>query len=102
MEHEIAPVVYCKDCQNYSQAQGLEHGKIQRYCKKFGGLVRKFDYCSHAESKKPKPTCAACANFLGGGDWGLCCKVSYDLCYQDSPACENFKSAVAQQVKEAP
>ena len=44
-------------------------------------------------------TCKECANFLGGGDWNLCCKnppkdeMSWCgfLCYEDTEACENFK-----------
>ncbi len=44
-------------------------------------------------------TCKDCNNFLGGGDWNLCCKnppkdkVSWCgfLCYEYTPACENFK-----------
>ncbi len=43
-------------------------------------------------------TCKDCFNFLGGGDWNLCCKnppkdqVSWCgfLCYEDTEACENF------------
>jgi RNA polymerase subunit RPABC4/transcription elongation factor Spt4 len=45
-------------------------------------------------------TCKDCKYFLGGGDWDLCCenppasaKESWCgfLCYEDTPACENFK-----------
>ena len=44
-------------------------------------------------------TCKDCSNFLGGGDWNLCCKnpsedqVSWCgfLCYEDTEACQNFK-----------
>lgn len=36
------------------------------------------------------PTCKDCANFIGGGDWNLCCKVNYWLCYEDTDACEKF------------
>lgn len=43
--------------------------------------------------------CKDCDNFLGGGDWNLCCKnppkdeVGWCgfLCYAEDPACENFK-----------
>lgn len=43
-------------------------------------------------------TCKECSNFLGGGDWNLCCKnppkdqVGWCgfLCYEDTEACENF------------
>ena len=43
-------------------------------------------------------TCKDCSNFLGGGDWNLCCKnppkdqVGWCgfLCYEDTEACENF------------
>ena len=38
------------------------------------------------------PTCEDCANFIGGGDWNLCCAVKqgYWLCYEDTEACEKF------------
>ena len=44
-------------------------------------------------------TCKDCANFLGGGDWDLCCKNPPKdeeswcgfLCYEYTEACENFK-----------
>lgn len=38
--------------------------------------------------------CAECTDFIGGGDWGLCCKSaeSYNfLCYAFTTACERFK-----------
>ena len=46
-----------------------------------------------------KNTCKDCDNFIGGGDWNLCCKnppkdqVGWCgfLCYEDTEACENFK-----------
>ena len=45
-------------------------------------------------------TCKDCSNFLGGGDWNLCCKNPPEdqvgwcgfLCYEDTEACQNFKS----------
>lgn len=49
-----------------------------------------------------EPTCKDCENFLGGGDWGLCCKnppkeaISWCgfLCYEDTPICSNFKPII--------
>lgn len=46
-----------------------------------------------------KLRCADCANFLGMGDWNLCCKNPPEdqvgwcgfLCYEDTAACQNFK-----------
>ena len=43
--------------------------------------------------------CADCDNFIGARDWDLCCKNPPEsqitwaghLCYDDTPACENFK-----------
>jgi hypothetical protein len=43
-------------------------------------------------------TCKDCSNFLGGGDWNLCCKNPPEdlvgwcgfLCYEDTEACKNF------------
>lgn len=39
-----------------------------------------------------KKTCKDCTNFIGGGDWNLCCTVrqGYWLCYEDTEACEKF------------
>lgn len=41
---------------------------------------------------EPQKTCKDCANFIGGGDWNLCCTVNrgYWLCYEDTAACEKF------------
>lgn len=41
--------------------------------------------------------CKDCMNFIGCGDWSLCCKEDHDgypfgfLCYEDTDACEKFK-----------
>lgn len=35
-------------------------------------------------------TCKDCRFFEGLGDFGLCCDLRYDLCYEDTPACEEF------------
>ena len=41
-------------------------------------------------------TCNDCDNFLGMGDWNLCCKLEHEdhpcgfLCYADTPACKKF------------
>ena len=51
-------------------------------------------------NKETCETCDSCSHFLGGGDWGLCCDKpparSKDnwcgfLCYEDTPACENYE-----------
>ena len=44
-------------------------------------------------------TCKDCDNFIGLGDWDLCCKNPPEnkigccgfLCYEDTEVCENFK-----------
>ena len=44
-------------------------------------------------------TCKDCSNFIGLGDWNLCCKNPPEdqvgwygfLCYEDTEACKNFK-----------
>lgn len=36
-------------------------------------------------------TCSSCEKFLGGGDWGLCCKIKWGLTYEDSPACKEYE-----------
>ena len=51
--------------------------------------------CESKESLR----CADCKNFIGGGDWSLCCKNPPEdqvgwccfLCYEDTEACQNFK-----------
>jgi hypothetical protein len=44
-------------------------------------------------------TCKDCSNFVGAGDWNLCCKNPPErakeswcgfLCYEDTEVCENF------------
>lgn len=36
-------------------------------------------------------TCKECSHFIGLGDWGLCCDLKYDLCYEDTPGCDRFE-----------
>lgn len=42
-------------------------------------------------------TCKDCVNFIGMGDWDLCCREEHEgypfgfLCYEDTLACEKFK-----------
>lgn len=36
-------------------------------------------------------TCGQCNHFIGGGDWNLCCDLKYDLCYEDTEACDAFE-----------
>lgn len=38
-------------------------------------------------------TCKDCVHFLGFGDWNLCCKIKPDLCYKDTPACDDFEES---------
>lgn len=42
--------------------------------------------------ERVNPTCKDCANFIGGGDWNLCCTVKrgFWLCHEDTKACEKF------------
>lgn len=41
-------------------------------------------------------TCNSCQNFVGMGDWDLCCKLKHEeypcgfLCYEDTPACGKY------------
>lgn len=42
------------------------------------------------EEKAVSHVCAECRRFLGGGDWGLCCRIKYDLCYEHTPVCTEF------------
>lgn len=37
-----------------------------------------------------KRCCGSCRYFIGWGDWGLCCTIKEDLCYADTPACEDY------------
>lgn len=43
-----------------------------------------------ADVLDPRPTCETCENYIGGGDWGLCCRLKYDLCYEYTAACESY------------
>ena len=35
-------------------------------------------------------TCATCGHYMGGGDWNLCCDIHYELCYRNTPACDDY------------
>lgn len=41
---------------------------------------------------KTEFVCKQCKHFLGMGDWGLCCDLKYNLCYEDTPACRKFEA----------
>lgn len=34
--------------------------------------------------------CGMCKNYMGFGDWNLCCRETYELCYADTLACDKF------------
>lgn len=34
--------------------------------------------------------CESCEHFLGLGDFGLCCDLRYELCYENTDACNDF------------
>ena len=36
-------------------------------------------------------TCRTCCHFIGGGDWSLCCDLKHDLCYRQTPACDQYE-----------
>ena len=53
-------------------------------------------------------TCKNCENFIGAGDWNLCCKNPPEeqvtwvghLCYEDTPACKNFINKDQEFIRE--
>lgn len=46
--------------------------------------------CAKMFSESSK-TCGTCNHFMGGGDWNLCCDQMYDLCYENTKACEKYE-----------
>lgn len=42
------------------------------------------------EESIKKNKCGQCKSYVGEGDFGLCCSIHYDLCYEDSDACGDF------------
>ena len=56
-----------------------------------------FEFLFKAVKEISAKTCGECDNFLGCGDWNLCCKLPHPesgpfghLCYSDSEACSKF------------
>lgn len=41
--------------------------------------------------------CRDCDHFVGGGDFGTCCDVKYDLCYEDTDVCIKFKPRTPEE-----
>lgn len=41
-------------------------------------------------------TCGNCKHYIGGGDWNLCCDKMYDLCYEQTPACDMYEYSKAK------
>jgi len=71
------------------------HGNV--YSLDENGEWKKYGTCTMLKGCPSKTvtrsnTCKDCANFIGGGDWNLCCTVKqgYWLCYEDTEACEKF------------
>ena len=46
---------------------------------------------ANRENIKRRKVCGNCSHFLGGGDWNLCCNLSPDLFYSNTPACDKFE-----------
>lgn len=43
------------------------------------------------ENTEDQVTCKTCKHFIGAGDWNLCCDLRYDLCYKNTPACNQYE-----------
>lgn len=42
-------------------------------------------------------TCKDCKHYIGGGNFNLCCNLKYNLCYEDTPACNDFDTICDKQ-----
>lgn len=57
------------------------------------------------DEEKKEEDCKSCQNFLGMGDWDLCCSEHHEgyplgfLCYEDTKACEKFKRKEGEEEK---
>ena len=40
---------------------------------------------------QPPLYCLTCKHYIGMGDWSLCCDLKYDLCYENTPACDKYE-----------
>ena len=56
-----------------------------------------FEFLFKSVKEIPAKTCGECDNFIGCGDWNLCCKLPHPesgpfghLCYDNSEACSKF------------
>ena len=45
------------------------------------------------EANNTNRLCGSCKNFIGLGDWNLCCTKNYGLCYATSyfPDCDDYE-----------
>lgn len=85
-----------KDCFDFcSEAFGEMHHLTEEEKKLYEDMINELSKDASFFKREylgewVNPTCKDCANFIGGGDWNLCCKVKYYLCYEDTAACEEF------------
>ena len=45
--------------------------------------------------------CCDCSHFIGGGDFGTCCNVKYELCYENTDVCTKFKLKASEEESQA-
>ena len=54
--------------------------------------------CMFWIDKTNKNKCGTCKQFIGAGDWDMCCKKQkVRLCYKETDACEEWEGKVGEQ-----
>lgn len=79
------------ECSTVEWIDGLESQTIRNII----NIIEKVKEKALTEEKiegEEMTTCKSCKNFIGMGDFALCCTVKPDLCYADTHACEQFES----------
>ena len=81
-KHCEADGTYCCDCeyQQYKDNTCWKYMMVDAIIN--SGVLIHFDKAY---------TCADCKHYIGAGDWNLCCRLKYGLCYESTPACTKFE-----------
>lgn len=73
----------CTACGSVVHTEGSWENPTDHYCSECGAEMRQ---------------CRNCKNFLGMGDWNLCCSKKPDLCYENTPACKLYTPTEIRKV----
>ena len=67
---------------------------------KAGNIINPLRMAEYLVDNGVTLTCGGCGNFMGGDDFGVCCRLTYHLKYNYTEACEAYKQKEVTDVSE--